>query len=233
MYLVGVLRPALLVELGTRNGVSYCAFCQAIQHLDLRACSIAVDSWQGDPHTGKYGASVLTDLQHHHDPLYGAFSRLHQSTFDEAASIIGDGSVDLLHIDGFHTYSAARHDFETWLPKMSQRSVVLFHDIGEHRRDFGVWRLWAELSRSYPSFAFHHGHGLGVLAVGGTVPQAAGELMSLSEAQARAVRQFFVRRGRQVEAGLMLDLAAGLPARFVASLSQMARKLNPGSAAGG
>ena len=59
MYLVDILRPASIVELGTRKGVSYCAFCQAVKHLGIHANCVAVDSWSGDAHTGSYGAAVL------------------------------------------------------------------------------------------------------------------------------------------------------------------------------
>ena len=175
--LVEVLRPRVIVELGVHSGNSFNAFCQAVDELGLETTCYGVDTWQGDEHAGAYDDSVYRDLRDHQQAHYARFAHLMRMTFDEAQGYFADGSVDLLHIDGLHTYEAVKHDFEHWTGKLSARGVVLFHDTRVRERDFGVWRLWEEVSARHPSYDFRHSHGLGVLAVGGEVPQAVVDLI--------------------------------------------------------
>lgn len=195
LYLMDLVRPRIFVELGTLLGTSYCAFCQAVVESGLATRCYAVDTWQGDAHTGPYGSEILVDLRTHHDPLYAGFSRLIQSTFDEALEQFEDGTIDLLHIDGYHTYEVVRHDFESWLPKLSEQGVLLLHDTNEHQKDFGVWKLFEELKEQYPYFEFLHEHGLGVLAVGRGAAELLRELVEASEQEQAAIRTFFSYMG--------------------------------------
>jgi multidrug efflux pump subunit AcrA (membrane-fusion protein) len=199
-WIVDALRPATFIELGCHSGNSYSSVAQAVQTLNLSTACYAVDTWLGDPHSGSFDESVFAEWSEYHDRRFASFSRLVRSTFDEALDYFRDGTIDLLHIDGYHTFDAVSHDFETWRPKMSDRGVVLCHDINVREKDFGAWRLWERVAREYPSFEFRHGHGLGVLGIGNELPEALKWLLGTAGDDANAVRLFFARLGAAVVA---------------------------------
>lgn len=165
-WLVEILKPNTIVELGAYKGYSYFCFCQQVVALKLSTKCFAIDTWAGDEHAGFYDESVFNLISKINSEKYSGFSTLVRSTFDEAVGSFAEGSIDLLHIDGRHRYEDVRHDFETWRPKLSNKSVVLFHDTQVRHGDFGVFRFWPELSKEYPHFEFLHQFGLGVLGYG-------------------------------------------------------------------
>jgi GT2 family glycosyltransferase len=109
-----------------------------------------------------------------------------------------------------HTYDAVRHDFESWLPKLTDKAVVLFHDTNVWERDFGVFKLWAELAQQYPGIELKHSHGLGVLAVGSKIPEGVKWLFNLAKhnpSDVAAVQEFFSFIGNLLRETLELSPA--------------------------
>ena len=167
-WLIRVIEPGVFVELGTHTGNSFFSFCQSVSEENLDTKCYAVDTWEGDEHAGNYDEEVFHQVSAYNQANYASFSRLLRMKFDDAVSYFADSSIELLHIDGLHTYEAVRHDFETWLPKLASGAIVLFHDTTVRERGFGVWRLWEELQARYPNnIEFFHSHGLGVLQIDG------------------------------------------------------------------
>lgn len=199
-WLIKRLRPAIFVELGTHSGNSYFAFCQTVAQEGLPTKCYAVDTWKGEEHAGFYGEEVFHEVNAHNQNRYEKFSRLLRMTFDEAGDYFSDGSVDLLHIDGLHTYEAVRHDFETWFPKLAPGAIVLFHDINVRERGFGVWKLWEVLKERYPKhLEFMHSHGLGVLQIDNGGEKLEEWLQPASDFQ-KMLKEFFAALGeRQAE----------------------------------
>jgi len=211
-WLIDVHRPQTLVELGTHYGFSYFVFNQALKRLDTKSRTFAVDTWKGDEHSGFYSEEIFAAVRDYNDRQYGDFSGLIRATFDEARADFRDGTIDLLHIDGRHFYEDVKHDFETWLPKLSERAVVLLHDTNVRVKDFGVYHLWDELIKQYPHFEFRQGHGLGILGIGTTLPDRLKALFAAAgdESATRQIRAAYARLGaalidRMVVKGLGSD----------------------------
>jgi hypothetical protein len=199
-WLVNAMRPRTIVELGTHNGFSFFVFAEAVKRLRLDTRLFAIDSWQGDDQAGYYSEDVYQSVARIASEEYSDSTELIRSFFSDAVSRFDDGSIDLLHIDGRHGYDDVREDFETYRPKLSSRAVVLFHDTHEFQPSFGVHRFWSELSTTAPSFEFHHGHGLGVLAYGSEVPAPVHDFLAAAAADPERMRGRYEARGAEVSA---------------------------------
>ncbi|WFB37459.1 glycosyltransferase [Kiritimatiellota bacterium B12222] len=189
------LAPQVFVELGAHHGHSFFNISMGVFSQNPQATCMAVDTWEGDVQAGTYGEDVFEGVKQCNASQFNGRCRLLRCTFDEARDHVEDGSIDLLHIDGCHHYTEAKHDFEHWLPKMSTDGVILFHDICEMGEGYGVWQLWRELKKNYPvTFEFTHSSGLGILCLGEEVPEGldslnvgAGSMMELFRCQGMVV----------------------------------------------
>lgn len=167
-------------ELGTYRGRSLFTAAQAARHLTPAPQCIGIDTWQGDRHTTHYDDAIGAGVRRTAADAFPDTVVTIQGTFDQARSRFADGSLDLLLIDGLHTYEAVRHDFETWQPTLSNRGIVLLHDSTHVGGDFGVWRYVADLRRSHPMLELRHTEGLAVVVVGDADPALQGMLATLA-----------------------------------------------------
>ena len=174
-------RPKVFVELGVWKGESYFSFCQSAADHCIPTQCYGIDTWRGDVHMGDFDPEIGIEVAEY-NWRYSSFSKLLTTTFAEAVDQFADGTIDLLHIDGAHTYDDVKRDFEAWLPKVSVQGIVLFHDVVVHDRGFGVWRLWQEVAKPGQSFLFGFGYGLGVWKKVPVVNSDSAWLRSLFEA---------------------------------------------------
>ncbi len=201
--LIEALRPKLLVELGVYNGLSFFTFCQSMVEHDIDGAAYAVDCWEGDEHTESYDDSVYNDVMNHARENYRGFAYLLKMFFNDALRHFDDESIDLLHIDGLHTYEAVKEDYTRWLPKVRPGGVILFHDVMARLKDFGAWKFFEELESSQSEvFKFNHGFGLGVLRKPGA-EQCDHQLLQLlfdsTQQEQEKLRQFYTHAAEFLE----------------------------------
>jgi hypothetical protein len=166
MWLIEKLNPRVIVELGTHYGMSYLSFCQIVKFLGYESKCVAIDHWLGDDQAGLFTEEVYNSFVQNHLE-YLEFSSFLRMDFSEGLTHIEDNTIELISIDGHHSYESVSEDFKNALPKINKnRGVVLFHDVNEYQEGFGVSRFWTELKKDYQHFEFFHGHGLGVLFIG-------------------------------------------------------------------
>ena len=190
-WLLSESKGSNYVELGVHTGNSYFAACETISSLRSEAKAYAIDSWEGDHQAGYYNEEIFQTVNQYAAHQYPNTSVIIRKRFTDAAITFPDASIDILHIDGLHTYEAVKEDYLTWLPKMSDKGIILFHDICVKENDFGVWRLWEEIKSLYPSFSFNHNFGLGVLVIGGGVGQCIHNLCICDEEVKNSTRLIY------------------------------------------
>lgn len=87
---------------------------------------------------------------------YGLASRVELLVADSAQVPVGAASVDLVFVDGDHTYQGVSRDFSHWGPALKVGGHILFHDAAKSRPyatgDPGCLRLMGELARDGRGF---------------------------------------------------------------------------------
>lgn len=162
--LVRFVRPKRIVELGSQYGCSLSAFCQSVLDNQLNTEIHAVDRWSGDIGAEDLGEDVFQIVKKTVERYYQTLQiRLYPMDFQKALALFLDDSIQLLHIDGGHTYEDVDRDFRTWLPKLEEEGIILFHDIYS-KIDAGSCEHWEHLKTEYKNwFEFKHSCGLGIL----------------------------------------------------------------------
>lgn len=162
--LLQFVRPERLVELGSQYGCSLFSFCQAVRDFKLDTEINAVDMWSGDIGAEITGEEVYALVRKTAATYYPEVNlHLFQMCFDDARPNFADNSIDILHIDGGHTFEDVEHDFTTWLPKLKENGIVLFHDVYSPI-DQGSCDHWEKTKKEYDCyFDFTHSCGLGIL----------------------------------------------------------------------
>jgi len=149
--LVAYRKPKAVLEIGTCRGGTLFVLSRLA---DEGATIISVDL-----PGGKFGGGYHW-LQ---TPIFKCFPKRGQKlhlirdnsheteTREKVEHILGGQRLDLLFIDGDHTYDGVKRDFTLYSPLVGKGGVVAFHDIAEHSAETGceVSKYWNEIKQHY------------------------------------------------------------------------------------
>lgn len=168
--LIANIQPKIVVELGSFYGCSTFTFAQAIKDLNLSTVLWSIDLWEEfDEYTqDDYKKDIYNAFKQIRDSCYDKkYIEMLKMTFDQARDQFANSSVDILHIDGSHFYEDVKHDFESWLPKLKENGIILFHDVSDDEINgdkMGSYYFWKELEEIYPYHClFDFSCGLGLI----------------------------------------------------------------------
>lgn len=150
-WLVRYKRPKVVVELGVDFGYSTCSFA-----LSGIGTIYAIDWFKGDEYTGFRDNYEF--VKKHLELFECSNVNLMNMSFEEA---LADWHlpIDILHIDGFHTYDAVCNDYMEWTRFLNSGGVVLIHDTCIDW--FGVKVFFDQITT--PKLNFKVSCGLGVV----------------------------------------------------------------------
>jgi predicted O-methyltransferase YrrM len=151
-WLIRRKQPETVVDLGVDYG--YSTFCFALPEIGH---IYGIDSFEGDEHAGirdtyDYVLEKQKELELNNITFIKGF-------FDDVVKT-WDKPIDVLHIDGLHTYEAVKNDFEKWSHFLKEDGIILMHDTMVE--GFGVKDFFKEIQ--LPKTNFKHCNGLGVVS---------------------------------------------------------------------
>jgi cephalosporin hydroxylase len=75
----------------------------------------------------------------------------HPKTLDKTKEIFNNEKIDFLFIDGDHSYTGVKMDYEMYSPLVRQGGIVAFHDIGQNEEG-GCNKFWNEIKSTTAGF---------------------------------------------------------------------------------
>jgi len=149
--IVSEVPPKAALEIGTYTGGTLFMTCRVA---DPGGMVISVDL-PGGRFGGGYAwprMFVYSQFAKKGQVLHLLRKNSHNSdTFNCVHSLLRQGQLDFLFIDGDHTYDGVRKDFEMYAPLVRNGGIVAFHDITKHppQMECEVERFWNEIKESY------------------------------------------------------------------------------------
>jgi len=146
---VRTLKPQTVLEIGTHRGGTLYLWAR-LAHPEAILISIDLPG-------GKFGGGYSP----FRTPIYRRFAQVRQklhlmranshdpSTLAETKRLLSGRPLDLLFIDGDHTYEGVKKDWEMYSPRVRPGGLVVFHDVAGNYQETRVKAFWDTIKDSY------------------------------------------------------------------------------------
>jgi predicted O-methyltransferase YrrM len=170
--MVRKLQPRRLVEIGTAQGGVFWLLCQLSQN---NATLVSVDLPLEDRFSGGLKIAIdLPKMKKSDQTVHAVSGSSHDPVIlDQVKTIFGGVLIDVLFIDGDHSYDGVKQDYEMYRSLVRPGGIIAFHDIIHTKfEDCHVDVFWRELVQNSPLRATEiigrapaHFGGIGVITV--------------------------------------------------------------------
>jgi predicted O-methyltransferase YrrM len=165
------LKPAVAVEIGSARGKSACYIGRALKE-NGSGRLFAIDPHTSTDWNDTDSVDTYQVLRHHLEELGLAevVTVLRQVSGDALSDV--PPSLDVLFIDGDHSYEGVNKDWNLFAPRLSRFGLVIFHDTlwdlnpdpRWYRSDMGVPRFVEDLrQQGYPVITIDRDFGVSIV----------------------------------------------------------------------
>lgn len=144
---VRAMAPRCVLEIGTSHGGTFFVWTRVAAD-DATLVSVDLPPWELDDPAEPLKVARLRGFARARQRIHLIRATSHDpSTRDRVVAALGGRPVDVLFIDGDHSYEGVCDDFERYAPLVRSGGLVAFHDIHPHSRGWSgdVWRFWTEV----------------------------------------------------------------------------------------
>jgi len=116
------VEPKVVVEIGSDAGGTLWAWQQLPSHPRVIGVSLL---------DGPFGSGARVEVVDHGSEFVHGDSH-DTETYRELVRLLGHDEIDVLFIDGDHSFKGVKGDFEMFSPLVRPGGVIAFHDICDH-----------------------------------------------------------------------------------------------------
>jgi O-methyltransferase len=178
------VKPKVVLEIGTYKGGTIYTISQLVNKATIITIDLpAGGEIYGEGMTNNEQAELKRKINtnNHDNEIHFIRNDSHlENTLKNVKEILNGNEVDILFLDGDHSYEGVKKDFEMYSPLVRHDGVIIMHDIhplnvliinspsDKFWDKVGVDQFWQEISKKYQASEFindkrQRGYGIGII----------------------------------------------------------------------